>query len=258
MTSVKPSFKPTSVAAPNLEAPANLNSGSAWQMHTLGLVHSSYPEKFAVPRQPGLVPSAKAFIELLPPYNQPEVVAGLESCSHIWVSFVFHLHYQKGWKPKVRPPRLGGNKKIGVLASRAPFRPNPLGLSVVRLEKIDLSAGVRLHISGADFVNLTPVLDIKPYIPWVDSQPDAVTGWIEEPPPTVAVSFAAAALAQLAGHPQGTQLQQLIQEVLAQNPRPAYQQVDSARIYGVRLADVNVQFVYNSAASIQIVDVVGC
>ena len=224
-----------------------------WSLETLGIMHSCYPEKFAVPRQPGLAPSAYATLELLPPYNLPECVDGLEGFSHLWISFIFHQNLAQGWKPKVRPPRLGGNKKVGVFASRSTFRPNGLGLSVVKLEGIDLNEGVRLHLSGADLIDGTPVVDIKPYIPWVDGKPEALAAWVAAPPELLKVSFQNTAELQLAAHSQGKRLKQLISEVLAQNPRPAYQKTDLARVYGVKLADLNVQFCYLADTSIEVV-----
>lgn len=216
-------------------------------------MHSCYQEKFAVPRQPGLAPSALATLELLPPYNLPEFVEGLESFSHLWVSFIFHKNLAQGWKSKVRPPRLGGNKKVGVFASRSTFRPNGLGLSVVKLESIDLTEGVRLKVSGADLVDGTPVVDIKPYIPWVDSQPKAFATWVAAPPELLTVKMQLLAEQQLNEHLEGKRLKQLIIEVLAQNPRPAYQKIDPERVYGVKLADLNVQFCYLPDSSLEVI-----
>lgn len=225
----------------------------SWSLETLGIMHSCYQEKFAVPRQPGLAPSAYATLELLPPYNLPEFVEGLESFSHLWISFIFHQNLQQGWKAKVRPPRLGGNKKVGVFASRSTFRPNSLGLSVVKLEGIDLTKGVKLQLSGADLIDGTPVVDIKPYIPWVDSQPNAFATWVPAPPELSTVKIQPFAQEQLNQHPQGKRLRQLIIEVLAQNPRPAYQKIDPRRVYGVKLADLNVQFCYLPDASLEVI-----
>ncbi|GLR63630.1 tRNA (N6-threonylcarbamoyladenosine(37)-N6)-methyltransferase TrmO [Marinospirillum insulare] len=225
----------------------------SWSLETLGRIHSCYQEKFAVPRQPGLAPSALATLELLPPYNQAAFVDGLDTFSHLWISFIFHQNLEQGWKPKVRPPRLGGNKKVGVFASRSTFRPNGLGLSVVKLEGIDLNSGVKLYLSGADLIDGTPVVDIKPYIPWVDSQPTATSSWADQPPEQLAVSFSPKAEQQLANQANGRQLKQLIAEVLSQNPRPAYQKIDTQRVYGVKLADLNVEFCYLEAKHLQVI-----
>lgn len=225
----------------------------SWQLATLGVAHSCFPEKFAVPRQPSLVPSALTCIELSAPYNRPEMVAGLEDFSHLWISFVFHHNLSQGWKPKVRPPRLGGNKKVGVFASRSSFRPNGLGLSVVKLESLDLTAGVKIWVSGADLVNGTPIVDIKPYIPWVDSQPEATAAWVPGPPESFPVTFSAAAKTALTKLAKAAELTQLITEVLAQNPRPAYQTLDPTRVYAMYLANLNVSFSYQPDASLRVV-----
>lgn len=221
----------------------------SFQLDTLGIIHSCYQEKFAVPRQPGLAPSAWATLEVLAPYNQPEAFAGLEAFSHLWLTFIFHENLHKGWKTKVRPPRLGGNQKQGVFATRSTFRPNGLGLSVVKLEGIELDQGVRLRLSGIDLVDATPVVDIKPYLPWADSLPEAQANWAPEAPQLHPVVFSEQALQQLDARPESQGLMQLVQEVLSQDPRPAYQKASSERLYGVRLAGVNVRFRYSSATA---------
>lgn len=208
----------------------------------VGIIRSPYQEKFGIPRQPALAPSAPVTLELLPPYNQPDCVRGLEDFSHVWLTFVFHDTLARGWQPLVRPPRLGGNSKVGVFASRATHRPNGLGLSLVALQGIDTGHGVTLRLSGADLLDGTPVLDIKPYIPFVEAKPDARGGFVDGPPPQLAVRWSDDARAQLKGWPQAPAwLPQLIDEVLAQDPRPAYQD-DPQRRYGVRLADCNIAF----------------
>lgn len=210
----------------------------------IGIVHSPYREKFGIPRQPGLV-DVGATLELLPPYNRPEAVKGLDAFSHIWISFVFHAVKQEKWRPTVRPPRLGGNSRVGVFASRSTHRPNPLGLSVVALEGIDISdGGVTIRLSGADLLDGTPVLDIKPYIPYVDSIPDARAGFAPEPPARLEVDFKPeaerACLDMARRYPA---LEGLIRQVLAQDPRPAYRaEGDDDREYGVALYDLNVRF----------------
>ncbi|MCW8973127.1 MAG: tRNA (N6-threonylcarbamoyladenosine(37)-N6)-methyltransferase TrmO [Gammaproteobacteria bacterium] len=210
----------------------------------IGIVHSPYREKFGIPRQPGLVDVAST-LELLSPYNRPEAVKGLEEFSHIWISFVFHALEQVKWRPTVRPPRLGGNSRVGVFASRSTHRPNPLGLSVVALEGIEIGQhGVCLRLGAADLLDGTPVLDIKPYIPYVDSIHDARGGFAPEAPPRLEVHFlpeVAQACRRLEGHYPG--LERLIREVLAQDPRPAYQAGrNELREYGVALYDLNVRF----------------
>jgi tRNA-Thr(GGU) m(6)t(6)A37 methyltransferase TsaA len=214
----------------------------SYAFHPVGIVHSPYKEKFGIPRQPALAPAADIQIELLPPFNHPDTVRGLEAFSHVWISFVFHQTAQRGWQPLVRPPRLGGNAKVGVFASRSTHRPNPLGLSLVELHGIDLADGVRLQLAGADLLDGTPVLDIKPYIPFVEARPEARGGFVDGPPPRLQTSWSEQALLQLAALPSPPPaLAQLIDQVLAQDPRPAYQD-DPERIYGVRLYDYNIRF----------------
>lgn len=147
----------------------------------IGIVHSCYKEKFAIPRQAGLVKHATASIELIAPYNHPDTVRGLDGFSHLWISFVFHQHVQKGWKNLVNPPRVEGQARYGVFATRSSFRPNPMGLSVVKLESIEYAVDtIFLQISGVDFLDKTPVLDIKPYISYSDSQENTRSGFITD------------------------------------------------------------------------------
>ncbi len=206
-------------------------------LQPIGFIRSVFKEKFATPRQPGLVTAAKAELVLEPPYNQADAVAGLDEFSHIWLVFGFHQTAQLGWKPKVRPPRLGGNSKIGVFATRSTFRPNPLGLSLVSLEKVVTDKGVSLQVKGADLIDGTPVYDIKPYLPWVESVPDAASGFAGgEQVLDLPIVFA-----EQINYPLDGQLRELIEQVLRHDPRPAYQQ-DPERIYGCHLQDVNVQW----------------
>lgn len=210
----------------------------------IGFIQSCFKEKFAVPRQPGLAPHATATLTLVPPFNQSDAVDGLEAASHIWIQFVFHECIDRGWQAKVRPPRLGGNKKVGVFATRSTHRPNPIGLSVVKLERIETGPEkVVLHLSGIDLIDGTPVLDIKPYIPYSDSLPHAQHSFAGDEPSAVAVSFSPAALTQLAAWPDKN-YRNLIVEVLSQDPKPAYQKPDPQRVYGVLLGEGNVQWRY--------------
>ena len=158
----------------------------------VGVIHSCFKEKFGIPRQPGLAPDARAVLELLPPYNRAEAVRGLEGFSHVWLSFIFHACLGEPWKPTVRPPRLGGNRRLGVFATRSTHRPNPIGLSAVELEKIEAAPGrVLLHLKGVDLLDGTPVLDIKPYLPYSDNIPGALGGFAPEMPAApFEVSFA--------------------------------------------------------------------
>jgi tRNA-Thr(GGU) m(6)t(6)A37 methyltransferase TsaA len=220
----------------------------------IGVLQTCFKEKFGVPRQPGLVPSAIAILKLR---NDPffkSAVREIEKFSHLWIVFVFHQHDAKSWKPSIRPPRLGGRKKVGVLASRSPHRPNPIGLSCVKLEKIDVTAtgGIELHLSGVDCLDGTPVLDIKPYLPYCDSIPDASSGWAPVHQERITVHFSEKAL-QIMGSEKASaypQLQTLIREILELDPRPAFQQKklptdaphSEGTLYGFRLFCFDVQW----------------
>lgn len=218
----------------------------AFHLRPIGIIESDFPDKFGIPRQPGLATAAQATLVLVPPFDDPLAVRGLMAFSHLWLTFVFHLSPEQGaparWRPLVRPPRLGGNTKVGVFASRSTHRPNRLGLSLVELVEIDTARGVRLRLRGADLVDGTPVLDIKPYLPWAESRPEARAGFAPETPPTLAVNLSPEAEAVLARRPDGDSLRELIIQVLAQDPRPAYRTGAEARVYGVRLRDVDVRF----------------
>lgn len=212
----------------------------------IGTVYSPYKEKFAIPRQPGLVSAAKGYIELNSTFAHPDTIKSIEQFSHLWVIFVFHETAKQGWKPLVRPPRLGGNKKIGVFATRSTFRPNPIGLSVVKLERIEVNAhSVKLHISGIDLLDQTPVLDIKPYLPYADAIAEASAGFASSSPEAnKRVSFSAAAEQVLAKAPNTIELRELIEQVLAQDPRPAYKQgKDDDKTYGITLYHYNILWV---------------
>lgn len=208
----------------------------------IGVIHSCFREKFGIPRQPGLVPAARAVLELLPPYNRAEAVRGLEGFSHIWVSFVFHACRGEPWKPTVRPPRLGGNRRLGVFATRSTRRPNPIGLSAVELERIEAGPGrVLLHLKGADLMDGTPVLDIKPYLPYADVIPGATSGFAAQAPAALfEVNFSQPALERCATVPE---LELLIRQILSQDPRPAYHgKSDGKRIFGMKLLDYDVKW----------------
>lgn len=226
-----------------------------YPMQPIGRVRSCFKEKFAIPRQPALAPAARGVIELLPPYNQPHALAGLEQVSHIWIIFVFHQALAQQQRLQVRPPRLGGNQRLGVFASRASHRPNSIGQSLVRLERIDEQ--YRLHVSGIDLLDGTPVLDIKPYIPFVESVPEAWNKIAEQPPELLAVSWQPAALAtaHMHGERLGEPLVELIEQCLAQDPKPAYQQPEPTRQYGARLHDVDVIWCYPEAGKILVMAV---
>jgi tRNA-Thr(GGU) m(6)t(6)A37 methyltransferase TsaA len=216
-----------------------------FEFEAIGIIHSPFKEKFGIPRQAGLVPGINGVLELLPPYNRPETVAELDGYSHLWIQFVFHQSQREQWQPTVRPPRLGGNRRVGVFASRAPFRPNPIGLSVVALEKVIAEPGrVELQLSGIDMVDGTPVLDIKPYLPYADSLPQARSGFAPgEPEAKLQVRFSAHAERQLQQRQDGAALHQVIMQLLELDPRPAYSgDQDGEREYGFRLYDFDLRW----------------
>ncbi|HEI8868352.1 tRNA (N6-threonylcarbamoyladenosine(37)-N6)-methyltransferase TrmO [Serratia sp. AKBS12] len=212
----------------------------------IGTIRSPYKEKFAVPRQPGLVEDGGGELVLLPPYNQAEAVRGLGDFSHLWVMFIFHQTMDGGWRPTVRPPRLGGNARVGVFATRSTFRPNPLGMSLVELSGIRIKGSeVVLELGSLDLVDGTPVVDIKPYLPFAESQPQAIAGFAQDAPPAdMPVCFSPQAEQQLndnlARYPN---LRRFISQVLAQDPRPAYRKGEkNERDYAVWLLDFNVRW----------------
>ena len=211
----------------------------------IATTHSCFTEKFGIPRQPLLADASRAAIELLPPFNDPDAVSGLEQHSHLWLTWQFH-QVAGQWSPKVRPPRLGGNKKLGVFATRSPFRPNNIGLSVVQLIEVRLHPNVELIVAGADLLDGTPILDIKPYIPYADSVASASSELAEQPPALVTVHIPEPILRQAREYRDdlGTDLPELIRQVLGQDPRPAYQQPDPERIYGMKLCGFNLQWRY--------------
>ena len=215
------------------------------QMQAIGVIHSCFTEKFGIPRQPGMVPNATARLELLPPYNRQEMVRGLDQFSHIWVQFLFHQTVAEGWKPTVRPPRLGGRKRVGIFASRSPHRPNHIGLSAVKLEAVILEKGfIFLNLSGVDFLDQTPVFDIKPYIPYSDSLETASGGYARsENRQDVKITFTSEVLAFCRYYQDttGRDLVSLIKEMICSDPRPASQRKSKKR-FGMLLWDVNIRW----------------
>ena len=208
-------------------------------MHTIAHIRTDLPEKFGVPRQSGLVPQLQGTIVFEPDYRNPDALRGLESFSHLWLIFRFHRAEREGWSPTVRPPRLGGNRRMGVFATRSPFRPNNLGLSCVKLEGVrqEEKLGPVLDVSGADLVDGTPILDIKPYLPYADCHPEA-TGGFTDPleGQTLQVACEEALLAGLNEEQRAG-----LMGVLACDPRPRYQE-DPQRVYGLAFAGKNVRF----------------
>lgn len=214
-------------------------------VQVIGYVESPFPEKFAVPRQPGLVTAATSRIRLEGDYAHPDCVRGLSDFSHIWVLFLFSETIAAGWKPLVRPPRLGGNQRCGVFATRSTYRPNGIGMSVVPVKSVQHQAqATYIEVQGADWVDGTPVIDIKPYLPYVDALPHAQAGFAQtRPNSTLTTTFSAQVQAQLqALAPHYPQLSLLIEQVLAQDPRPAYQQPAPDKLYGMTLFDLNIQW----------------
>jgi tRNA-Thr(GGU) m(6)t(6)A37 methyltransferase TsaA len=196
-----------------------------YEFEPIGYIESCFKEKFGIPRQPGLVTGAQGIVKLGKNPDLKTALRCLEGFSHLWLIFVFHEHGSRNWKPSIRPPRLGGARKVGVLASRSPHRPNPIGLSVVALEKIDIDAkgGPEIHVRGIDILDGTPILDLKPYIPFADSVPNALAGWAAEPIARTEVILSPEAEAAIEAREGYPQLRTLIIEMLELDPRPAFQ-----------------------------------
>lgn len=208
-------------------------------MKIIARIRSAFPEKFGIPRQSGLVEELQARIVFEPEYRSTDAVRGLEEFSHLWLIWEFSEAKRDTWSPTVRPPRLGGNQRMGVFATRSPFRPNPVGLSCVKLDRVELDAvlGPVIHVRGADLMDGTPIFDIKPYIPYADCHPEAVGGFAADKPeeklqvdiPEIFESVAA------------PEVMNALRGVLAQDPRPAYQK-DPERVYGLSFAGMEVRF----------------
>lgn len=225
----------------------------------IGRIHSCFTEKFGIPRQPGLVPDARGTLEIFPPYGRIEAFRELEHFSHIWIIFVFHQCQPGQWRPTVRPPRLGGNRRVGVFASRSGFRPNPIGQSVVELLGIDdRRNGLLLQLKGLDLLDGTPVLDIKPYLPYADHVPDARAAYAHTPPPTIAsVEFSPSAdqACRKLESPAYPQLRRLIVNIIAQDPKPAYIDNSQNKTFGMRLWDLNIRFQAEGDAMIRVISI---
>ncbi len=215
----------------------------------IGYMHSPYKEKFGIPRQPNLV-QVESYIEMTGSYNDLLAFEGIEEFSHLWLVWQFHDNKNQEnatkFRPQVRPPRLGGNEKIGVFATRSMYRPAPVGLSVVRLKKIEkVGKSLRVYVTGSDLLNGTPILDIKPYIQYSDAIVDAQSGYAQAEPERKSVIWSETALTtQQLLLEKGTISAQLLEEleaVLSLDPRPAYQD-DENRVYGMKFADLDVKF----------------
>ena len=202
-------------------------------------IHTAFPTKFGIPRQSGLVEELRGEVVFTPEYRSADAVRGLEDFSHIWLVWQFSGAVRDSWSPTVRPPRLGGNTRMGVFATRSPFRPNPIGLSCVKLEKVDYTApgGPVLLVRGADLLDGTPIFDVKPYVPLADCRPQAVGGFSDQHREDgLSVDFPPALLEQVPEEKRAALL-----GVLAQDPRPSYQH-DPQRVYGMAFAGLEVRF----------------
>lgn len=208
--------------------------------HTIKVIariRSDFKTKFGVPRQSGLVEALRARVVFEPEYRDSEALRGIEGFSHLWLIWQFSAAVREGWSPTVRPPRLGGNERMGVFATRSPFRPNAIGLSCVRLEGVEQTAeGAVLVVSGADLMDGTPIYDVKPYLPYADCKPEASGGFAPQRGAELAVEIPEALLARV---PAGKRA--ALTGVLAQDPRPPYQN-DPQRVYGMEFAGQNVRF----------------
>jgi tRNA-Thr(GGU) m(6)t(6)A37 methyltransferase TsaA len=218
-----------------------------YSFEPIGVLRSCFSGKFGIPRQPRLVTAAQARLEVFSEYAREEAFSGLEGFSHLWLIFVFHDCLREGWKPTVRPPRLGGQRKVGVFASRAPYRPNPIGISAVEFVSLERNGqGLTVHLRGVDVLDGTPVLDIKPYVPYSDIVADARAGFAPEPPGTQwTVDFTVEAQQQIrAADPLGArELELLITQVLQQDPRPGYMDRYPERTdFGMRIYDLEVRW----------------
>ena len=218
-------------------------------MHIIAYIETAFPSKFGIPRQSGLVPSLRGTIVFVPEYRNPDAVRGLESYSHLWLIWQFSKSFknggsESGWSPMVRPPRLGGNKRVGVFATRSPNRPNAIGLSSVEIESIEYSAdrGPLIHVRGADLLDGTPIFDIKPYLPFTDSHPDARGGFADEKKDyALTVSDPDNLLTVLSEEDRAA-----VTEVLSEDPRPSYQS-DPDREYGMEYGKWEIRFIVNDA-----------
>lgn len=222
---------------------------SELQMPIIGYMQSPYQEKFGIPRQPNLV-NVESYIEMVEPYNDLLAFEGIEAFTHLWLIWQFHDNKNQQdtvkFRPQVRPPRLGGNQKIGVFATRSMYRPSPLGLSVVQFKKVEkVGKSVRLYVTGSDLLNGTPILDIKPYIQYSDAVMNAQSGYAQDEPDRKAVIWSVGAAeirnGLLAKNLITQQLIDELEQVLSLDPRPAYQN-DPDRIYGMKFANLNVHF----------------
>ena len=212
--------------------------GEELKLKIVARMESEFSTKFGVPRQSGLVEELRATLVFEPDYRNPDALRGIEGFSHLWLLWGFHKAQRDTWSPTVRPPRLGGNDRLGVFATRSPFRPNPLGLSCVKLEKVELRTprGPLVHVSGADLMDGTPIYDIKPYLPYADCRPEASEGFAPAPEGRLQV-----VLSQEMEEKVPPEKREALKGVLACDPRPHYQK-DPKRVYGMAFAGLEVRF----------------
>ena len=216
-------------------------------VHIIARIRSDFGAKFGIPRQSGLVDSLTARVIFEPEYRNSDALRGLDGFSHLWLIWQFSQCMGRDWSPTVRPPKLGGNRRMGVFATRSPFRPNPIGLSSVRLERIETDPvlGPVLYVCGADLMDGTPILDIKPYLPYTDSHPDARGGFAPGPQAALEVQASAGVLA-----PVPPDKRQALLDTLAQDPRPGYQH-EPGRVYGLLFAGCNVRFTVEDVLTVR-------
>lgn len=208
-------------------------------MKIIARIENDFVSKFGIPRQSGLAPSVKSRVVFEPEFRSADALRGIEDFSHLWLIWEFSKAKKEAWSPTVRPPRLGGNQRMGVFATRSPFRPNPIGLSCVRLEKVlwQSENGPVLLVSGADLMNGTPIYDIKPYLPYADSHPEAAGGFAaEEWERKLRVSCPGEMMALIP-----PEHRRAVMDILSQDPRPAYQQ-DPERVYGMAYGGMDIRF----------------
>ena len=228
-------------------------------MHIIAHIETAFPSKFGIPRQSGLVPSLRGTIVFEPEYRNPDAVRGLEGYSHLWLIWQFSQNFKnadaspQSWSPTVRPPRLGGNKRVGVFATRSPNRPNAIGLSSVEIESVEYASdrGPLIHVRGADLLDGTPIFDIKPYLPFTDSHPDARGGFADEKKSyALEVSDPDDRLSVFSEDDRAA-----VTEVLSEDPRPSYQS-DPTREYGMEYGKHEIRFtVDDTAAVLRVTDV---